>query len=363
MNKEILIGIHKAIHDKVDPELEVYRKILIHNNINYIDLDSSDPDFWKKIRQATHFIYKWSHGHSDHQIAHAVIPIIQYQLQLKCFPNWETSWHYDDKIKQAYLLEENGFPICESYIFFNKKKAQQWLERTELPVVFKLKSGSGSMNVQLIFSKSHAKHMINKMFGKGIHQDRNGLLKTMKTFNFNSVKIFRYYGIKLRNLLIGKDTTSFWQKQKNYVLFQKFMPKNDYDTRVQITGKRAFAYLRYNRPNDFRASGSNNWSLDHKTIDMEMVKIAFNVSQKLGFQSMAYDFIYDHDGKPGIVEMSYCFGDYPEFSNGYWQENLEWIPGRFLPQYFELMDLLGLPDLKLPDHITAASSYRKVKIP
>jgi hypothetical protein len=75
---------------------------------------------------------------------------------------------------------------------------------------------------------------------------------------------------------------------------------------------------------------------------------------------MAYDFIYDENKKPVIVEISYCFGDYPEFSNGYWDEYLTWHEGRFLPQYFELVDLLGRDDLILPEWVTPSSSYKNV---
>jgi len=362
MNTKILVGIHRAVHEKVDPELEIYRKILQYNDIDYIDLDSSDPGFWQDVSRLTHFIYKWSHSHSDHQIANAIIPVIQYHMGIKCFPDWETSWHYDDKIKQAYLLKVNGFPVCESYVFYHKNKALEWLQSAEFPLVFKLKNGSGAYNVKLIHKKAHAKKMIGRSFRmSGINQDREGLYNTLKTFNFNLNKIYRYYGIKIRNWLIGKDTSPFWQKQKNYVLFQKFMPDNAYDTRVQITGKRAYAFIRYNRPNDFRASGSNDWSIDHDKINMEFVKIAFKVSKKLGFQSMAYDFIYDEKHNPVIVEMSYCYGDYPEFSTGYWDEGLVWHAGRFVPQYLELMDLLELPDLRQPD-IQVNSPYLKAKI-
>jgi hypothetical protein len=212
-----------------------------------------------------------------------------------------------------------------------------------------------------IKSKSQAIRMINKMFGKGINQDKVGFFHRIKTYNYQLIKIYRYYGIKLRNYIIGSDTNPFWMRQKNYIYFQEFLPDNAYDTRVQITGKRAFAFVRYNRPNDFRASGSNNWSLAHEKIDMRFVRIAFDVSFKLNFQSMAYDFIYDKQRQPVIVEISYCYGDYPEFSTGYWDENLIWHPGRFVPQYLELVDLLEMPELKQPE-IGAASSYTKVKI-
>ena len=116
---------------------------------------------------------------------------------------------------------------------------------------------------------------------------------------------------------------------------------------MQITGNRTYAFIRLNRPNDFRTSGSKNLALSHEKINMEFVRFAFPISKKLGFQSMAYDFIYDREKKPTIVEISYCFGDYTEFSTGYRDKNLNWHEGRYLPQYFELVDLLGNNDLIL----------------
>lgn len=230
-----------------------------------------------------------------------------------------------------------------------------------MPLVFKLKNGAGSFNVQLVNTKADAKQLLNIMFGNGLKQDNVGIWKVMKTMNFDFRKLYRYYGIQFRDKYIQKHRRKRWLTHKNYLYFQKFMPNNEYDTRVQITGNRAFAFVRYNRPGDFRASGSNKWSLDHDKIDMNFVKIAFDVSKKLKFQSMAYDFIYDENRNPAIVEISYCYGDYPEFSTGYWDDKLVWHPGKFVPQYLELVDLLEMPELKQPD-IGAASSYTKVKI-
>ena len=358
----ITVGIHRAIHDKVDPELEVYRKILNFNNIRFIELDSSDSDFWKKLSKVTHFLYKWSHSHRDHQIAHAIIPIIQYHLGKKCYPSWETSWHYDDKVKQTLLLQESGFPVVQSYVFFQKAKAMQFLDTASFPMVFKLKNGSGSFNVRMLKSKSEAFRIASRMFGNGISQDYIGFFDVLKTFNYDLVKILRHYVILYRNRYFQKHRVNMWWKHKNYLYLQEFLAGNEYDTRVQITGNRAFAYIRYNRPDDFRASGSNNWSLKHENINMDMVKIAFQVSKKFNHQSMAYDFIYDKSGNPVIVEMSYCYGDYPEFSNGFWDDNLIWHDGNYVPQYLELCDFLGLKDLKQPNDIRAGSSYKNVTI-
>ena len=79
--------------------------------------------------------------------------------------------------------------------------------------------------------------------------------------------------------------------QKGYTYFQKFLPDNDHDLRVYTIGKKAFTTVRYNRDDDFRASGSVKKSYDPNLVDKEYLNIAFSVSDKLGLQSCAYDML------------------------------------------------------------------------
>jgi glutathione synthase/RimK-type ligase-like ATP-grasp enzyme len=359
----MIVGIHNTYPFKNDPISDAYREILKYNNIPYIDLNVSNIDFWDKIKEIDFFIYRWANTDYHQQIAPGIIPVIESQYNKPCFPNMATCWHYDYKVRQYYLLKSKGFPICDSYIFYEKKTALDWAnsDNTVYPLVFKLKAGSGAIQVKLAQNKAIASKLIKKIFNKGFQTDYFGLYNSLKTFNYNFYKTLRYWAVFLRNRINKNVINPYWARQRNYVLFQKFLPNNQYDTRVQITGKRAYAFVRYNRPNDFRASGSNNWSIEHKLIDMRFVKIAFEISGYFGFQSMAYDFVYDENKNPSIIEISYCFGDYPEFSTGYWDSELNWHPGRFLPQYFELIDLLNIPDLKFPE-IYPSSSYKDVKV-
>jgi len=357
----MLVGIHNTWPHAPDYISDVYREILKANSIDYIDLDSNHPDFWKQIENIDFFIYRWAHTDYHHQHAETIIPVIENFYRKPCFPNWPTCWHYDDKIKQSLMLTSMGFPACRHYVFWGEEPAFDWIENTaSFPLVFKLKTGSGSLQVKLIKDKTEATRFLRRMFSKGIITTSQGILNTYRTFNYDNYKTLKFFAKTQLLNRFSMPLTKSWIKQKNYFYVQKYYKGNEYDTRVQITGARGFAFVRYNRPNDFRASGSNNWSLDHVKIDMEFVKIAFEVSKSFGFQSMAYDFIYDENRKPVIVEISYCFGDYPEFSNGYWDESLNWHDGRFLPQYFELIDLLGKNDLILPDWVKPSSSYKNV---
>lgn len=343
--------------------MEIYFKILSHNKIPFQCLQLSDHMLWEKLSRLNIFIYKWGHLDDHHQIAKTILPIIENQLNIKCFPNQKTCWHYDDKIKQYFLLKEKGFPVCESYIFWDIECALDWAENVDYPIVFKLKGGAGSLNVILVKNKFHAKKLIKRMFGSGVKQGSFGINHLLIINNYSPLKIARYLGSKVCNIIHGKDASFYYQKHKNYAYFQKFYSGNEFDVRVTTVGKRAHAFRRFVRKNDFRASGSNLWDIDPKKIDRRLLQIALGISTQLGFQAMAYDFIYDENKEPKIVEMSYLYGGagYPDFMNGYWDNELNWHSGRFWPQYFELQDLLGISDLKLPE-LETDSSYKRAKI-
>ena len=55
--------------------------------------------------------------------------------------------------------------------------------------------------------------------------------------------------------------------------------------------------------------------------------MAFDISERLGFHDMGYDFLL-HQGTPVILEMNFRNKGTP----GYWKRNLEWVSEPMLPQ-------------------------------
>ena len=344
------VGIYKSEFPAVQINRnEIYKRILKYNNIDFIELHIDEPDFWDKVKNVDLFLFRWAHVDDHHQIVSSILPVIENYLNIKCFPNLDTCWHYDDKIKQYYLLKSLGYPIIESYIFWEKENALSWAEAANLPVVFKLKSGAGSTNVILINKKREATKIINRMFGKGISSSyripHRGKVKYKNLEENLRYKFDQYVLNKVRQI---KPT--IWQISKNYVLFQRFLPNNKFDTRVTTIGNRAFAYRRFVRDNDFRASGSGKIDFNKDVIDKKFIQLALQISKELGFQSMAYDFLMNENKQPEICEISYTFVDHLiNKCPGYWNENLEWHPGNFWPQYLHLKDALNLENLKQPE--------------
>ena len=345
----MIVGIHTDLHGKSCDYIVKYEKVLEFNNIRSVRLDINQTDFWEKIKELDLFIFRWQHIDDHRQLAHTILPVIERNLGIKCFPDLNTSWHFDDKIRQYYLLSQFGFPMIKSWIFWDKVEAINWSKTAVYPTVFKLKGGAGSTNVLLIHNKAKAIRLINKMFWQGVYSERipdSGSTQWKYFTVYNKLREWKHFMLNKINKI---DITPYWQINKNYVLFQEFMPDNQYDTRVTVIGKRAFAFRRFNRENDFRSSGSGKLDYDIAKIDLKFIAMAFEVSTAMKFQSMAYDFLYNREGKPVFCEISYTFVDSAVRNcPGFWDPDLKWNEGHYWPQFCQLSDLLNITDLKQP---------------
>lgn len=260
----------------------------------------------------------------------------------RVFPDFYTSWHFDDKVGQKYLLEAIGAPLVPSYVFYDKTNALRWVETTSFPKVFKLRKGAGSAHVKLVPNRSKAKKLVRKAFSGGFSQydkianlkDRWYKYKNGNTGLWNVIK-----GV----LRFGK-TTNFARvagKEKGYIYFQDFIPGNDYDIRVIVIADKAFAIKRIVREGDFRASGSGHILYEKHHFDEDTIRLSFDLASKMKSQCLALDYIYK-DGQPLITELSYGFvkeGYYP--CKGYWDRDLNWHEGPFDAQGWMVESLLA----------------------
>ncbi|MBS1516018.1 MAG: hypothetical protein JSS63_13360 [Bacteroidetes bacterium] len=259
----------------------------------------------------------------------------------KVFPDFNTMWHFDDKAAQKYLLEAIQAQMVPTYVFYNKPEALKWAEGTKFPKVFKLRKGAGSQNVRLAKSKKEAVTLINKAFGKGFSQYEalSNLKERWRKYKLGKTNITDV----IKGIIRIGYTTEFDKiagKEKGYIYFQDFIPNNNFDIRVIVIDKKAFAIKRMVRENDFRASGSGNILFEKKHFDDETIRISFELNKKLNSQCLVIDYVFDN-GKPLIVELSYGFTKEPYYNcPGYWDENLNWHEGPFNSQHWMIDQII-----------------------
>ena len=327
------IAVHSTPRDETSSFSHRWIKLLKEKDVNFVTVDMEDPDIVEKIKGCDGVMWHWSHMPREKNSANKILDGIEASGCVRIYPNLQTRWHYDEKVSQCYLLKSMEEPIVPTQVFWNKNKALDYLENAEYPLIFKLSVGAGSSNVLKIKNKYQAKRLCHKMFDWGV---------TPYTMNEFSIKMLfsKFLGPFKKYFVSKYPVLDYFILQKNYLYVQDYLP-NDYDIRVTIIGKRAFGFTRMNRTNDFRASGSGKIIYDLSKVPIEAIKIAFEISKKQNFQSMAYDFLLNKSNSPVIGEISYCFNNKAVYNcEGYWDDKLEWHKGHSWPEDLILEDFI-----------------------
>ena len=315
------------------------------NKLDYVIVDSFDNTIIEKIQSLgiTHFLWHFHHASvNDILVSNYVMNAIE-NIGIKTFPNKNTRWHFEDKVAQKYLFESLHLPHAKSYVFYDKIDALKFVEKTTFPIVSKLKRGAGATNVKLITTKEEAKENIELMFSKGVNPGGTVLTGVDQKIRLaKKIKNPIHLAKKVYSFIIKhKREKQIANKECGYVYFQEFMPKNDFDTRIIVIGNMTFGMRRFNRTNDFRASGSGKIDYNCAAIDIEIVKLAQEASAKIGAQCLAFDFVYNAEKKPVIIEVCYAFSiNAYDFCEGYWDKNLTFHKVAFNPQHQMIKELL-----------------------
>jgi glutathione synthase/RimK-type ligase-like ATP-grasp enzyme len=333
-----MIAIHKSENDFSSKWIEYCKK----NDISFRIVDCYSSNIIKQVEDCDGLMWHFNQSDPKDVLFAKQLMFALESAGKKVFPDFNTAWHFDDKVGQKYLLEAIDAPLVPSYVFYDKQKAFQWISKTDFPKVFKLRRGAGSAHVKLVRNKLQAKKLVKKAFSRGFSQyDKIANLKDRwyKYKNGNT----GLWDVAKGIIRFGK-TTEFAKiagPEKGYVYFQDFIPDNDFDIRVIVINDRAFAIKRLVREDDFRASGSGHILYGKQHFNEETIQLSFEVTEKVNSQCLAIDYVYKDD-KPLITELSYGFvkeGYYP--CEGYWDRELNWHAGPFDAQGWMVESLIS----------------------
>ena len=318
-----------AIHKNNTIYTQYWIEYCQNHNIEYKLVDAYDTDIINILSDCDIFMWYFSHlDYRDTSFAKQLIFSLEESGKI-VFPNSKTCWHFDDKLGQKYLFESLGINAAKAYAFYDKASALQWAQQQSYPKVFKLRGGAGSSNVMLAKNYNDAKKYINRAFGNGYMPFRgvDNLKNTIKLYKGNKASIYHLLVSLYRCFVYPtKVFSKFLPKQVGYAYFQDFIPNDGFDYRIETCGNKAIALVRYCRKGDFRASGGHNNSFSKELIPQDVLKLSFEITEKLGMQAASLDFVREKfTGKLYLVEVSYCYGpDADQFDHGYWTSDGEW---------------------------------------
>lgn len=311
------------------------------NKIPYKKVNCFKSDVISDLSDCDALMWHFHHANFTDSIAAKNILFSIEHSGKRVFPDFNTVWHFNDKLSQKYLFESLGINHADTFIFYSKREAYDWIDSYKFPVIFKLRGGASSYNVKLIKGEKQAKRLVKQAFGRGFNE-------------FNKIEYFkeRIRGYKngyenYYSLLKGFYRLLFSSKfgrlnlgEKGSILFQEFIPGNTFDIRVIVIGDKAFAIKRMVRGNDFRASGSGNILYGKDNFSESLIEHSFKLNDKFKSQCIAYDYVFKGD-KPVLVEISYAFKAQAYTQcEGYWDKNLDFHAGFITPEYWMIQDLI-----------------------
>lgn len=310
------------------------------HRVRWVDVYRADILY--QLRGCRGFMWRHGHSHDMQRVAKRLLPVLEREMDLVVYPDQSTCWHYDDKIAQRYLLEAVGLPIPKTWVWFAAEPALEWAESAVYPMVLKLSAGAGSVNVRLVSSFDELRLWIDRLFGGGAYGLRDEDLDD-RTLPDRAKAAAR---ILVRGRPV-RETRPAGRLHSNYLLVQEFLSGNPYDTRITVIGNRAFGYRRFNRPGDFRASGSGIVDHDPAGVDQDSVRLAFRAADVLKTQSIAIDALRRGDQRL-IAEVSYTYVSWLVHAcPGHWElqgrpesGSLIWHDGPLWPEEAQVADYL-----------------------
>lgn len=325
-----------AIHAREGSYSERWIEYCREHQIDCKIVNAYDTDIMDQLRDCDAFM--WHHhqaGYKDALFAKQLLFSLE-QAGKVVFPDFNTGWHFDDKLGQKYLFEVNGIQAASAYAFYSKKEAVEWIKQATFPKVFKLRGGAGSANVLLAKSKRDAYRYVKKSFGRGwsFFSGKRYFKDQWRFYCDHKISLLRLLKAFGR-IFITTEAGRMLPVHKGYAYFQEFIPNDGFDYRIEICGDKCIALVRYARKNDFRASGGHNDHFEKELIPKDVVLFAFEVVDKLKLQACALDIVREKkSGKLYVIENSYCYGvDRDQFDHGYWDRQ-----GHFHDEQFNGLD-------------------------
>jgi glutathione synthase/RimK-type ligase-like ATP-grasp enzyme len=295
--------------------------------LNYAVVNIGSDDWISALDGYEIVIWKPNHmGAESAAYFKEKIYFLEKHLGKVVIPNFNTVWHFESKVAQKYVFEKFAIPAPRTIATFDYQDALDRLQQFAFPVVFKESTGAGSSNVRLVETCAKAKSILKRIFYKQVVG-----LEIKKKGNFFGKLSLSY----LRLWCEWNNLTPKPKLNQPVAYWQEFIPGNSGDLRITVIGnKYAFGFWRKNRPNDFRASGSG--LLDYSTpIPDAVMRYCISISDKLAFDSMAYDVLFFEDDFK-IVEMSFGYMDTAIYrAAGYYElvdNKLIFHEGNYWPQ-------------------------------
>jgi len=196
--------------------------------------------------------------------------ILEHILEYPVIPSFKETWFYESKRRSCDWLKAHQLPHPQTYVFYDKEEALQFLDHCEYPIMFKSDLGAGSKGVQVCREKGHAIRLMNQCFKAGYRT----------------------------------PNTDIRDKQWGYVIFQQYLEDAN-EWRLVRVGDSFFCRVKGKVGDYHSGSGKMSWGTPPPAL-LDDFKALTDQHQ---FKSMNIDYFEDKNGNYYINELHTVFGE------------------------------------------------------
>jgi len=273
--------------------LKINYKVIDILSSNWLDeILSVNYDFFVHFPPAR---YEYSKNMFDERLY-----IINKVLGYNTFPTFEESIIYENKKMLSYFLKAKNIPHANTFVFYDYEEAVYFVDTANYPIVAKTSIGATGSGVKIIENRHSAFSYIKLAFkGSGIRR-RIGpnrvtgnpgrwLIKALESPNYFKNRLSLY-------------TKIFKNVQKNYVIFQEYIP-HEFEWKMVKIGKSYFAHKKVKVGQ--KASGSKVKQFEMP--DNKLLNFIENLCKQNNFNSVDID-LFENNGNYLINEIQCVFG-------------------------------------------------------
>jgi hypothetical protein len=229
--------------------------------------------------------------------------ILNTVLRKKIYPSFEEILIYENKRLLAYWLKASGIPHAETWIYYDRVEALDFVMSCELPVVAKTAIGAAGSGVKIITDRRDLEKYVERVFSsKGISR-RWGP-------NLRKEDLWRRSLNRMKNIpgalsyFRDKYVSSRSDIQTMFVILQKYI-KCDFEWRAVRIGDSYFAHKKLrSRGEMFSGTSRVGWEGPSAGL-LDFVR---DVCDRRNFFSQAVDIFQDQGGRFLVNELQCFFG-------------------------------------------------------
>jgi len=277
--KSPVVGIHQDRHGWC----RQYKAFADQYGLRSVMLNLFSDDWVSAVMECDAILFKGTMYPESIRILKERAYFIETFLGKTAVPNWNSYWHFDSKAIQRDIFQVQGLTIPETIVTGIQEDIDRLGVSFPEKVVLKETSGAGSSQVRLICNSQFSRWRLGQ-------------------WQLDSTA-YRGANVILRSLQLRPARGP----QK---IVQRMIENDGFDIRVTTIGNRhAYLFRRLCRDNDFRASGSGRIDYTWDDRYLELIRALVDFSDKMGFNTMAYDVIAGRDGHYYVIEMSASFDE------------------------------------------------------